>query len=201
MAASTHLRLIRSTAPNAPIGAEVVARAQQGDSAAQAELFRGHAPRLLRLLRYLLASNSDAEDALQDTFLSAFRDLAQLEELSAFAGWLRQIAVHQAHRHFRRRRIWRTFGLDRKPTDATLAQLSSPHTAPEVRAELAMVDRELHKLPTNERMAWMLRYVEGWELTEVAVACHCSLATVKRRINRARARLVKYIDLPEYNNE
>jgi len=199
MKAFPHLRLIRTAEPSETT--EAVARAQQGHSAAQAELFHAHAPRMLRLLTYLLASTTDAEDALQDTFVHAFRDLGQLKDPLAFGGWLRQIAIHQAHRHFRRRRLLRGLGLDRRPPDATLAQLVAPGVAPEVHAELAIIDRELRKLPTDVRMAWMLRYVEGWELGEVALACHCSLATIKRRISAARARLARHLDLPGYDDE
>src|SRR6266511_2738035 len=70
--------------------AGLAARARDGAGAAQAELFRRHAPRLLPLLTRLLSSTADAEDALQDTFVEAFADLPKLRDLEAFGGWLRR---------------------------------------------------------------------------------------------------------------
>jgi RNA polymerase sigma-70 factor (ECF subfamily) len=175
---------------------ELVERARNGAASAQAELFRRHAPRLLTLLTRLLAATADAEDALQDTFIIAFADLVQLRDSGAFSAWLRRIAVHQAHRRFRKRRLLAAIGLDRSLTDATLADLADADAGPEVLAELARLDRILLRLPAKNRAAWMLRYVEGCELTEVASSCGCSLATAKRRVAAAQARVARHFDLP-----
>jgi RNA polymerase sigma-70 factor (ECF subfamily) len=61
---------------------------------------------------------------------------------------------------------------------------------PEQRMQLGCLDRALTRLPAELRMPWMLRYVEACELTEVAEQCGASLATIKRRIRRADARLL-----------
>lgn len=176
---------------------DLVARAQEGVVEAQAELFRRHAPRVTSLLTRLLGSRSDAEDATQDTFVLAFRDLGDLQAPGAFGGWLTGIAVHQAHRHFRRRRLLGLLGLDRSEPDAPLDQLADLNAPPELRAELALVARLLDRLPTAERIAWMLRHVEGYELADVAHSCGCSLATAKRRIAAAQARLAAKVHFEE----
>ena len=53
-------------------------------------------------------------------------------------------------------------------------------------SELRAVDRALTKAAPAERFAWVLRYVEGCSLEEVAASCECSLATAKRRLSRAQ---------------
>ena len=169
----------------------LVSRAKAGDVHAQAALFRRHAPQLTSLLTHLLASVADAEDAVQDAFVIAFRDLRQLRDLGVFGGWLRKIAVHQAHRRFRRRRLYRALGLDRHVEDATLEQLVDAAALPDLRAEVAQLDQLLCRMPIKDRTAWVLRYVEGYELTDVAQSCDCSLATAKRRIAAAQARITK----------
>jgi RNA polymerase sigma-70 factor (ECF subfamily) len=176
--------------------AQLVERARNGAVAAQAELFRRHAPPLLQLLTRLLAATSDAEDALQDTFITAFADLVHLRDSGAFPAWLRRIAVHQAHRRFRKRRLLAALGLDHAPTDMTLADLADPDAGPDVLAELARLDQILLRLSAKNRTAWILRYVEGCELTEVASSCGCSLATAKRRVAAAQARVARHFDLP-----
>src|SRR5262245_46224648 len=111
----------------------LVAAARAGRREAQAALFREHAPQLTRLLTLLLASTADAEDAVQDSFVIAFSDLAQLRDGEAFGGWLRQIAIRQAHRRFRKRRLYRALGLDLPLEDATLEKLLAPGAPPDVR--------------------------------------------------------------------
>jgi RNA polymerase sigma-70 factor (ECF subfamily) len=176
-----------------PDDAELVERAAGDAVWAKAELFKRHAPPLTAMLVRLLGSTADAEDAAQDAFVQAFRDLPQLRERRAFGGWLRQIAVHQAHRRFRKRKLLSVLGFQ-SDGDASLAQLADLGASPEMRAELGKLDAVLRRLPTAERMAWMLRHVEGYELVEVAEACGCSLATAKRRIAAAEARVSRHVE-------
>jgi RNA polymerase sigma-70 factor (ECF subfamily) len=101
----------------------------------------------------------------------------------------------------RRGRLMRMLGLDRGADDATLAELASPGTNADQRAELALVDRVLGTVSANIRIAWMLRMVEGLELAEVASACGCSLATAKRRIAAADAVVREHIGAPDGEEE
>ena len=95
----------------------------------------------------------------------------------------------------RRRRLARSLGLLPLGDDAALEQLASSVVSPEVRAELAVVDGILRRLPTNDRIAWMLRVVEGHRLEEVAELSGCSLATAKRRIAAAQKRMNAVLDV------
>jgi RNA polymerase sigma-70 factor, ECF subfamily len=180
----------RGDAPKAssPTDAELAGRLQAGDRAALGAIYEKYAPTLLPTITRLLARRSEAEDVLQETFVIAFRKAAQLRELAALRGWLFQIAVHEAHAQLRRRRRFAFFGAgrdDASTSDATLAKLAASGASPEVHAELALLDRELARMPADHRIAWMLRYVEGEALEDVAIACGCSLATVKRWIAAA----------------
>jgi RNA polymerase sigma-70 factor, ECF subfamily len=186
--------------PSSPEDEELVARAAEDAVWAKSELFKRHAPGITAMLTRLLGSTADAEDASQDAFVIAFRDLPQLRERRAFGGWLRQIAVHQAHRKFRRRKLFAVLGLQRNDPDASLAQLADLGAAPDVLVELGKLDRVLQGLPAAERMAWMLRHVEGYELSEVADACGCSLATAKRRISAAHARVARHVELEAHSD-
>lgn len=177
--------------------AELVRSACDGLVWAKAELFRRHAGRLVGLLARLLGSHADAEDAVQDLFVTAFRTLHQLRAAEALGSWLTQLAVHQAHRHFRRRKLRAALGLDTAAQDATLERLADSSTPSEVRVELALLGAKLARLPTTVRMAWMLRHVEGHELIEVARLCDCSLATAKRRVAAAQARIAAHVAIGE----
>jgi RNA polymerase sigma-70 factor (ECF subfamily) len=89
----------------------------------------------------------------------------------------------------------RALGLDRGPRDAGLANLAAPATPPDTRETLRRLDGVLATLPAAQRVAWMLRNVEGQSLPEVASACACSLATAKRRIAAADERLRTELDI------
>jgi RNA polymerase sigma-70 factor (ECF subfamily) len=177
--------------------AGLVARALDGDGWSREALYRRHAGALLGLAARLLANRSEAEDVVQDTFVVAFGQLKTLREPAALRGWLAQIAVSLVRRRLRRGRLLRLLGLDRGADDATLAALAAPGLDPEARTELALVDRQLGRLRTEPRIAWMLRRVDGLELTEVAAVTGCSLATAKRRIAEADQQLRRHVGLAE----
>jgi RNA polymerase sigma-70 factor (ECF subfamily) len=172
---------------------ELVARIRAGDKRAEETLYRVHVRAVNGLATRLLGRSHEAEDVVQDTFVTALARLSQLRDGAFFRAWLMRITVHEVHRRFRRRRLRRALGMDNHSDDASLTALAAPDLAPDLRAELAALDRALQRLPANARVAWMLRYVEGHELTEVASACDVSLATVKRWIARAEAQVRTHV--------
>jgi len=181
----SHTVLLKNA--DAASDAELVARALEGDRWGREMLYRRHATYLLAIAARLIGNRGEGEEVVQDTFVTAFEQLSTLREPAALRGWLAQIAVSQVRRRMRRGRLMRVLGLDRGADDATLAALAAPSTNPDQRAELALIDRAMRGMNANVRIAWMLRMVEGLELAEVASACGCSLATVKRRIAAADA--------------
>jgi RNA polymerase sigma-70 factor (ECF subfamily) len=172
---------------------ELVRRALTGDRWGREMLYRRHAGSLLAMTVRLLANRSEAEEIVQDTFVTAFEQLGTLRELGAVRAWLGQIAVNLVRRRFRRARLARFLGLDRGADDATLEALADPGVSSDQRAELALVDRLLRGMKPALRLAWMLRRVEGLELGEVALLCGCSLATAKRRIAEAEAIVDRHV--------
>jgi RNA polymerase sigma-70 factor (ECF subfamily) len=168
---------------------ELVKRALAGEQIALQLLYRRHVASVTERVTRLLARTGEAEDVVQDAFVAAFADLGQLSDPARFGAWLMRIAVHQAQRRFRRRRLLARLGLDRGQDDARLEQVAAPALSAEERVQLSRLDGALAELPVPLRLAWMLRHVEGCELAEVAEQCDCSLATVKRRITRADEQL------------
>ncbi len=182
-------------APDHALGRDalLVASAITGDRAAEETLYRRHAPSVLRLATRLLRSNDDAADVLQDAFVIAFDDLEKLRDHDAFAAWTHRIAVRLVHRRFRKRRLLRMLGLDRGDDDVSLESLADESASAEARVELRWLDATLAKVDHRDRIAWMLRHVDGMPLEEVAEACECSLATVKRRIAAADAAVRRHL--------
>jgi len=190
---------LRVVAPVPPAAGdeELVRRLRNGQRAAEETLYRRYTPAVLSLTTRLLGRRSDAEDAAQDTFVIAFDTIHQLRDPAALRAWILQIAVSQVRRRFRKRRLLRALGLHVGADDATLESLVAVGASAEIKADLAALDRVLSRLTSNDRIAWMLRHVEGHELTEVARLCGCSLATAKRRIAAADAQVRAEVQLGE----
>ena len=168
--------------PDAPGDADLVARAASGDRWSREMIYRRHANYLLGMTVRLMANRTEAEEVVQDTFVTAFEQLQALRNPESLRAWLSQIAVSLVRRRMRRGRLLRLLGLDRGAEDATLQALAAPGLDAEGRAELYLLDRLLGGLRTELRIAWTLRRVDGLELVDVATYCKCSLATAKRRI-------------------
>lgn len=176
---------------------ELVDRAQRGDSWAEEALFRRHIGRASQIATRLVGRSSEAEDVVQDSFVIALEQLPKLRDGAAFRAWLLRIVVHQAHRRYRKRRMLTRLGFVSHDDLDTLASQGRADLSPELRTELAKLDLVLQKLAARERFAWILRYVEGCRLEEVAEACECSLATIKRRIASADQEIRRHVRLAE----
>lgn len=173
---------------------ELVTLALEGNQSARRELYLRHVRTVAARVIRLVANRADADDAIQDTFFEAFRDLGRLKEPSRFPAWVMRISVHQAHRRLRHRRLLRRLGFDSNTDEATLESLVAPNADPEIGSCLAKLDRILRDIDTDLRVTWMLRMVEGCELSEIAELCGCSVATVKRRLATAKERIANHFD-------
>lgn len=173
-------------------------RIASGDRAALAEAYERYAPEIFGVLVRLLARTGEAEDVLQETFVVAFHKAGQLRDGAALRAWLFRVAIREAHARLKRRRRWSFFGgAADADDDAPLVALVAEGAEGDARAELALLDRELAKLPPEQRIAWMLRYVEGDALEDVAAACGCSLATAKRWIASADQAVRRHVRIED----
>jgi RNA polymerase sigma-70 factor (ECF subfamily) len=192
--ASRATSLRRSGAGEGASDAELVLRARDGDRRAVEAIYRRHVRYVAGMVRRLVGRQGDAEDLVQEAFVVALSGLEGLREPEALKGWIAQIAVSLVRRRFRRQRLLRALRLDAGADERVLEALASADASPEVRAELAALDRVLARLPADQRVAWVLRRVEGESLEEVARLCRRSLATVKRWIGTADREVAAHCD-------
>lgn len=156
-----------------------------GERAAFERLYLRHAGYAMNLAVRIQGNATDVEDIVHDAFMKAHERLADLRDRGAFRSWLGAIVVRLVRTRLRRKRWMSALGLT--PADPVdLDAISSDAAGPEVRAQLAQVYALLQLIPTEDRIAWTLRYVEHHRLEAVAELAGCSLATAKRRITRAQ---------------
>lgn len=176
--------------------AELVAGVLSGDRRSEEQLYLRHIGYVTSLCLRLLGNRDEAEDAAQDTFVDVLEQLPSLREPARLRHWITRIAVHKAHRRFRRRKLLRALGLyEARPSEEHLLPPSLQHATQEQAVELERLSRLLARLPDVARAAWVLRYVDGHKLEQVAALCGCSLATVKRRIADADAVVRTHVQL------
>src|SRR5271155_1557175 len=120
--ASPHIEPLRSR--------ELVAAARSGSAAAFAELREIYAQRVYRKLLNITRNREDAEDALQDTFLRAYKALHAFEERASFYTWVTTIAINSALMILRRRRIRSEVSFDRPGETADFPDFEFKDTGP-----------------------------------------------------------------------
>jgi len=163
--------------------AQLVTLGCRGEVGALEILYRRHAAFAIHLAARIEGSSRDVEDIAHDAFVRAFERLDELTDRAAFRSWLGAIVVHAVRSRMRRHRLMNVLGLGRSSEPVDLDALASPDASPHVRAQIAQI---YALLPTDDRIAWTLRCVEGHDLDTTARLTRCSLATVKRRITRAQ---------------
>jgi RNA polymerase sigma-70 factor, ECF subfamily len=170
------------------------ARGRDKDSAAESLLYRRYADDLLCVTTRLLRSPSAAEDVVHDTFMVAFERLEQLRDAAQFRAWALSIAVSLVRKRLRRAKLLQWVGLETLAGEPLELQARDGLSV-EARGELAVLDTILRKLPTEHRLAWSLRHIEGEKLESVAASLGKSLATTKRYIAAAEQRISAHVHL------
>jgi len=183
---------------------DLLTQAQAGDVAAFERFVRLFERRVRGLLSRLLSDERDIEEAAQDTFVQAWRNLSRFRGDAAPFTWLYRIAVNEALQRSRRRRL-ETRPLDEEVLDYQHGAAGSRPRPPDLvleerEAQAFLLDR-VRRLPFEFRAPVVLRDIEGWSNREVADILDLSLAATKSRIHRARMKLREELELWAHERE
>jgi RNA polymerase sigma-70 factor (ECF subfamily) len=160
---------------------DLLEQAKAGDQEAFAAFMRAFERRVRTLLYRLLDDARDVDEAVQDTFVQAWRNLERFRGDAAPYTWLYRIAVNEALMRRRRKTLPTT-----ELQETIIADREDAFAASDARGFL--IER-LRALPAEYRVAVVLRDVEGLSNEEVARALEISLAAAKSRIHRGRMHL------------
>jgi RNA polymerase sigma-70 factor (ECF subfamily) len=162
----------------------LVAMLVEGDVRAPRIVWQRFAPMVHRMLRRAFGPEYEIDDLAQEVFLVLFRRAHTLREPQALRAFVISITAHTIRYELRRKAAgrWLRFGepLIAKAADADL----------DAREALKRLYRILNRLSSDDRTAFVLRFMEGLEVAEVAQALGVSLATTKRRLSHAWRRVV-----------
>ncbi|MFJ9623150.1 RNA polymerase sigma factor [Streptomyces sp. NPDC101181] len=172
-----------------PDDALLVVRAGEGDEEAFEVLVRRHSPVMLQLAARLLGDRTDAEDAVQDAFVSAWRKIPEFRRDASFHTWLYRIVTNRCLNRLRSRRP--SADLDSVPEQAAPDHQASPARAVESRAAAHALTKAMADLSPEQRVCWVLREMQGLSYEDIAATVGISLQAVRGRVFRARRHLTE----------
>ena len=167
---------------------EIARRCRAGDPAAFEALYRTHSGRLFGLVSRMLGSAPEAEDVLQEIFVSAHRKMGGFRGESSLGTWLYRIAVNHCLDHLRSRGA----RMSRATESLDQEEAFEPAAAePAIPSAISRIDleRAIAQLPHGCRAAFILHDVDGLDHREVAETLGISEGTSKSQVHKARMRL------------
>jgi RNA polymerase sigma-70 factor (ECF subfamily) len=192
-----------STQPEASDAIPLIDRLRAGDERAYEELVRDLSPRMLAAARRLLGSEAEAEDAVQEAFLSAFKNLDRFKEGSQVGTWIHRILINAALMRLRSRNRRHEASIeDLLPRFDNAGHAENPAQPWNLQGlnsiqadETKRVVRDaIESLPDAYRTVLLLRDIEGLDTEATAEALSITPNAVKTRLHRARQALRTLLD-------
>jgi RNA polymerase sigma-70 factor, ECF subfamily len=169
----------------------LIERAKAGDVPAFEELIGQYRPRLFRFVFACTSNAEDAEDALQETFLQAFRAMPSFRGDASFSTWLHRVALNTAHNWMRSQARASSERLVRA------VAIAAPEVPPALDEGLVaeerrrLVQHALAQLPDHYRSALILRHYQEMSYEEMAAVLEIPVGTVRSRIAQGRHLLLE----------
>ena len=187
---------LRASVDPAP-ASELVRRASRGDVAAFDELVASRLPQSLRLARAIVDSPADAEDVVQEAFVSAWRSLRRLREPEKFDAWFGRILVNTARSHIRRRGTVTPISIDRRRADSPDDEHEHPgrHDPALDRVDSSdALARAIDRLSVDQRTILALHHLEERPVAQIAAVLGIPVGTAKWRLHAARQALGRALE-------
>lgn len=174
---------------------ELIADFQKGNESSFEELLQRYSSKVYSLASRLTRNNEDAEEVLQDVFVTVYRKIAGFEGKASFSSWLYRVTVNAAFMKLRKRRQDHSVSLEdlmtqihvvpalRSPETAHVDSLSIKHQM------LEALEQAIQKLPDEYRPVFILRDVDGLTSREVGKILDLTVPAVKSRLHRSRLML------------
>ena len=160
----------------------LVLAAQRGEREAFSELVRTHERRAYAVARAIVVNHEDAEDAVQEAFLHAYRALHRFLPDQAFGAWLHRIVANAALDITRRRKV--------RDADELPETVASPFRDPAESSELRRrLQEALESLPPRQRAVIVLHDVEGFKHAEIGTMLGIPEGTARSDLHYARSHL------------
>lgn len=165
------------------INIRIIDKCLEGDIKAQYQLYKQYSKAMYNIASRFLNNKMDAEDILQDSFITAFSKLGELKDKNAFGGWLKRIVINKCISLQRKKKIEFEDIDDYKLEDISELDDDLPNIDP------ALVHNAIKELPDKGRTVLVLRALEGYKHKEISEMLDITVSTSKTQYSRALALL------------
>ncbi len=173
--------------------ADLVERCRNGDLDAFETMYRRESGRLFSLAYRMCGSAADAEDLLQEIFLTAYRKLGQFKGESALSTWLYRLGVNQCLDFLRSRSNKMQQSSESLDDDERHGADALPRTLPDETLSRLDLERAIATLPPGCRAAFILHDVEGFQHHEIADLLDIATGTSKSQVHKARLKIRAFL--------
>lgn len=172
----------------------LIRRARSGDREAFGQMMETHAPQAYRIAFAILQNRSDAEDTVQEAFITAYKSIKKLEKEGSFSSWLSRIVATRSYDLLRRKQ--REHKIVEKTIPTLKSEMSHLASNPaEGKQDLALdLQEAITKLPELHRLAILLRYSEDASTDEIARILNRPAGTIRRILSESYRWLRLYLE-------
>ena len=170
----------------------LIRRARDGDNVSFARLVNNYTTHVYHIAFAILKNKDDAEDAVQDAFITAYRSIKKLKKEDSFSSWIARIVTSRAYDILRQRQRDRITITKEDPTPE-LEQVPSCQNSPEAIEEAVDIRWAIDHLPADHRLAITLRYTQGATTEEIAAIMQRPAGTVRRILSESYRLLRLYL--------
>ena len=169
---------------------DLIARCRTGDRDAHYRIYKLYSKAMFNVGYRITRSEEDAEDVLQEAFISAFRSLDSYRGDATFGAWLKRIVINKAINALNKKKH------ESLPDENEQWDLAEEESPPEYRDSLTVerVRKAIEKLPDGYRSVLSLYLLEGYDHQEIGEILGISESTSKSQLNRAKAKLKELLD-------
>jgi RNA polymerase sigma-70 factor (ECF subfamily) len=167
------------------VNAQVVQRCREGDNRAQYELYKLYSKAMFNVCMRITNDYAEAEDVLQEAFISAFKNLHSYKGEASFGSWLKKIVVNASVNAIRKRRS-ELVPLEDRIADGIADEEYDDNTEWQVEK----VRKAIQRLPDGYRVVLSLYLLEGYDHAEIGEILGISESTSKSQYSRARKKLL-----------
>lgn len=171
---------------------DLIDKSLNGDEGAMSRLYALYSKAMFNSCLRITNSRGDAEDVLQEAFVSAFRNLKSYRGDSSFGAWLKRIVINKAINHVNRRRLELTeFEAGHHDTDFEAYERTENI---DKNINVKKIKEAMNKLPDGYRIVFSLYLLEGYDHQEIAEILNITTSTSKSQFNRAKKRVREILE-------
>ncbi len=170
---------------------ELISECKLGDQKAQFKIYKLYYKAMYNTSLRIVGDVTDAEDIMQESFLSAFEKIEMYSETVAFGAWLKKIVVNRSLDYLNKRKV--IFEDIDSHFDLAENVYSDPVAEEETASKVALVKEAIKKLPDGYRVILSLYLIEGYDHEEIAEIMNISCNTSRSQLSRAKQKLMSIL--------